>query len=111
MQGKFDLGYFIKGSGLEDWWKALGLGWRLIVFGVFIFFLISGIRGCFVKEPKNVNKPHVVVTPFAKVEKIDQSNVQVSIDEKTWEVGIGAGALTFDNKNGGLIGGWVRRRF
>ena len=33
---KFNLGYFIKGEGAKDWFKALGNGWRfsVILLGV-----------------------------------------------------------------------------
>ena len=111
MQGNFSLKYFLLGKGLPDWFSAWGSGWRIILTIILLFFLISGIRGCFVKEPKNINKPHVIVTPFAKVEKIDQSNVQVSVEEKPWEVSLGGAVLRFDNKDGVLVGGMIKRKF
>jgi hypothetical protein len=31
MTGKFNLKYFLTGAGMEDWYKALGMGWRLLL--------------------------------------------------------------------------------
>lgn len=109
---KFNLGYFVKGEGWKDFFKAWGLGWRLILTFLILFFLASGIKGCFLKEPKNINKPKVTVLPGAKVEKIDQTSTQINFErEKTWEAGIGVGMLNFDNKtgNGGFV--WLKKRW
>lgn len=107
----FNLKYLFTGEGVKDWYKALGAGWRIAVMVALAFFLLTGIRGCFTKISPNVNKPHVIVTPFAKVEKIDQSNVQVSVTEKNWEVSLGMGAIRYDNKDGVIIGGTIKRKF
>lgn len=50
MQGKFDLGYFIKGNGKEDWFKALGNGWRIGIITLVAFLLILGISTIFKKN-------------------------------------------------------------
>ena len=108
---KFSLNYLIAGEGIKDWYKALGNGWRIAVIVTLGAFLILGIRGCFVKQPQNINKPHVIVTPFAKVEKIDQTSTQISMTEKTWEAGLGGGAITYDNKSGVGVWGWLKKKW
>ncbi len=114
MVGKFNLLYFFKGAGLEDWWKALGLGWRLLVIGVGVIVLLSGARtvvGWFIKPQQNVNKPTVVVTPFARVDKIDQTSTQISMNEKSWELSLGMGVMRYDNKDGVIVGATIKRKF
>jgi hypothetical protein len=111
MPDKFDLTYLFTGEGIKDWYKALGAGWRIGVMCLLGFLLLSGIRGCFTKVSPNVNKPHVIVTPFAKVEKIDQSNVQISMTEKNWELSLGMGVMRYDNKDGVIMGGTIKRKF
>ena len=107
-KNKFNLSYFFSGDGLKDWWKAAGMFWRIIVIILALIALTVGAQtviGWFIKPQQNVNKPHVIVTPFAKVEKIDQTSTQVNVSpEKPWELGAGIGALRFDNKDGVLVG-------
>ena len=110
----FDLLYFFKGEGLKDWWKALGMGWRLLVIAISIITLLTGVRtvvGWFIKPQQNVNKPTVVVTPFAKVDKIDQTSTQISMTEKAWEAGIYFGGIRYDNKDGVMIGCSLKRKW
>ena len=109
---KFDLGYFFTGEGLKDWYKSWGLGWRLALSVALLVFLGLGIRGCFIKQPANINKPHVVVLPGAKVEKVDQTSTQINVGpEKPWELGLTGGVFTYDNKNGAAGFVTIKRRF
>jgi hypothetical protein len=43
MEGKFDLKYFLMGAGKEDWFKAWGNGWRLLVTIVVAVLLVGGV--------------------------------------------------------------------
>lgn len=58
----------------------------------------------FRKVPQNVSNQKVVVTPFAKVDKIDQSSIQVMVEEKTWSADVLVGAVNYDNKSGAFVG-------
>lgn len=114
MTGKFNLLYFFKGAGIEDWWKALGMFWRIIVVIFLIILMTSGIRtviGWFIKPQQNVNKPTVITTPFSHVDKIDQTSTQISMTEKTWEAGFGGGVIRYDDKDGIGAWSWIRKRW
>lgn len=65
----------------------------------------------FRKVPQNVSNQKVVVTPFAKVDKIDQSSIQVMVEEKKWEAGIGVGVIQYDNKSGAFAGVILKRKW
>lgn len=112
---KFNLKYLFAGEGAKDWWKALGNGWRIGVFILIAILLAAGgvqvWRFFFPVKSGNVNKPHAVVLPFAKVEKIDQTSTQVLLEEKAWEVALGGGVLTYDNKSGLFVGGSIKRKW
>jgi len=82
------------------------LGTALILLAVYMVWFTF-----FRKVPQNVSNQKVVVTPFAKVDKIDQSSIQVMVEEKTWELGIGVGAVTYDNKSGAMAGVWVKKKW
>ena len=60
----------------------------------------------FFPDKKNVNKPEFHISDGGTV---TYTNVQN--DEKSWEVGLGAGALQYDNKTGAFAGGWVKRKW
>jgi hypothetical protein len=81
----------------------------LIIVGFFIAG--SFIYHLFVREPQNVNKPRVIVTPFAHVGSIDQTSTQVSMNEKSWEASIFGGGFTYDSKLGMFGGGSLKRKF
>lgn len=84
----------------------------LIMIGVILFIVVMVKNFFFPAKATNTNKPIAVVTPFAKIEKLDQSSIQVMTEkERPWEVGVGVGGLTYDNKTGGFAGGWVKRKF
>ena len=55
MEGKFNLKYFLTGAGITDWFKAWGLGWRLILTLVIIFFVGITIYRAFFKGDTVVN--------------------------------------------------------
>lgn len=111
----FDLKYLIKGSGAEDWYKALGNGWRIVVIGILALLLIAGGMQVwnffFPKKSGNINKPTAITLPFSRVGNIDQTSTQVLIEEKSWELGLGGAAITYDNKSGLVVGGWVKRKW
>ena len=112
---QFNLKYLIAGNGKKDWYKALGNGWRIAAIGVVVILLVAGGMQVwnffFPKKSGNVNNPHTVVLPFAKVDKIDQTSTQVLIEEKAWELAVGAAGITYDNKSGLLVGGWLKRKW
>jgi hypothetical protein len=85
---------------------VISIGVVLIIMGFFAVW-----RFLFPKPASNIHKPTAIVTPFAKVEKIDQSSQQVLVEEKPWEVSVGGGVLRYDNKDGFIGGLMVRRKF
>jgi len=115
MKGSFDLGYFLKGAGPEDWFKALGLGTRFIVVILIVGLLAAGgisiWRFIFPVPDKQINRPRVYALPGSKIEKIDQSNVQVLMEEKKWAVSAGGGLLRWDNRDGWIIGVGITRKW
>ncbi|MFA5299836.1 MAG: hypothetical protein WC389_16755 [Lutibacter sp.] len=112
---KFSLKYLIAGEGKKDWYKALGNGWRIAVIVILAILLFAGGMQVwnffFPKKSGNVNNPHTVVLPFAKVDKVDQTSTQVLIEEKAWELSVGAGILNYDNKSGVAFGGVLKRKW
>lgn len=114
-KSKFSLSYLIKGEGAKDWYKALGNGWRIGVIIILVLLLLFGVMQIwnffFPKSTSNIHKPTAIALPLSRIEKIDQSSVQVALDEKAWEAGVSGGGLTYDNKVGMFAGGWVRRRW
>lgn len=59
----FDLKYLFVGAGLEDWYKAIGTGWRLIVVGMIIAAIIYTGMCLWVntRPKKNINQPVITV--------------------------------------------------
>jgi len=114
-KSKFDLKYLLIGEGAKDWYKALGNGWRLALIGIVLILIIAGgitIKNfLFPKPSQNVNKPTAVALPFSKVDKIDQTSTQILMEEKSWEAGVGGGVITYDNKAGMAVGGWVKKKW
>jgi hypothetical protein len=81
-----------------------------------VVLLIVGLFGLwrffFPTKTGNVNKPMTVITPFARVGKIDNTSTQTVIEkEKPWEVGAGVGVLRYDNKDGWIVGAEIKRKF
>ncbi|MFA5133078.1 MAG: hypothetical protein WC444_07165 [Candidatus Paceibacterota bacterium] len=111
----FNLKYLFVGSGTEDWWKALGSLIRIIAMVSLAVLLVLGALNVwnffFPKPSQNIHRPSTIVLPGAKVDKIDQSSIQVMVEEKTWELGVGAGGITYDGKSGLFLGGWIKKKW
>ena len=76
-----------------------------------IIGMVSLWKFFFPTPDKQINKPTAVILPGATVKKLDQSNTQVLVDEKPWEVGLGVAGIRYDNKDGALVGGWIKRKW
>ena len=115
MEGKFNLKYFLVGTGKESWFKALGNGWRIgVIIILIIVFLSGGLslwRFFFPKPSSNINKPIAVALPFSKVEKIDQTSTQIMVTEKDWYAEVFGAGINYDNKSGIVVGGRVGRKW
>src|SRR5512135_1251752 len=110
------LKYFVKGAGIDDWFKAWGSWWRLLVTFLAVVFLALVLYGSWSwwtkKKPQNVSNPKVVAMPGSHIEKIEQPTTQVYVEpEKKWEVGLGAGVASFDSKNGAGAWCWVKKKW
>jgi hypothetical protein len=111
MAEPFDIKKFFMGFFTPSTWAKTVV---FMVIGGMIFFMLTCVKNFFFPKPRDmVNKPVTVVLPFAKVEKgaVDQSNTQISLDEKLNEAGIFAGGLNYDNKNGVFVGVGYKRKF
>lgn len=95
----------------KGWWKIAGLGIKVAVAIFVIYGAISLVNCIFPKKSGNINKPTTIILPLAKVEKIDQTSTQISIEEKTWELGMGGATITYDNKSGAIVGGWLKKKW
>jgi hypothetical protein len=106
----FDIRKFFKGFVNPTTWSKTIV---YLIIGSIIFFMLVCVKNFFFPPKKMVNKPVAVVLPFAKVEKgaIDQSNTQISLDEKLNEVGLYGGGLRYDNKDGVFVGASYKRKF
>jgi hypothetical protein len=87
---KFSLTYFLFGEGKTDWLRTLGDdARRLMIYGL-VFLVVYFVWTTFFprKPQSNVNKPEqtVVVTPGAKVNRIEQTstNIQKSNEKRPW---------------------------
>jgi membrane protein implicated in regulation of membrane protease activity len=106
---KFDIKKWLSGfASPVSWSKDIK---TIVVLALVLVGAYSLWYTFFRKEPKNINNQRVTTTPFSHVDKIDQSNTQVNFEEKSWEVGVGVGAVTYDNKNGAFGGVWVKKKF
>lgn len=84
MNKGFNLGYFFKGAGIEDWYKAWGSGFRLLITIALLLFLVMGVRSCF-KPAGNTSNPKVTVLPFGHFEgNVTQSPVQKTESKRPW---------------------------
>jgi Na+(H+)/acetate symporter ActP len=106
---KFDIKKWF--SGLINpvtWGKSI----QYLVMICAVLFVAFAIKNTFFPTKSNVNKPVTIVTPFAKVEKIDNTSTQISVEkEKSFEVGVGAGVLRYDQKDGYFGGAWGKWKF
>lgn len=108
-ENKFDIKKWFSGFvSTVSWSKEIK---TLISVGLIALFAYMIWFTFFRKTPQNVSNQRVVVTPFAKVDKIDQSSIQVMVEEKTWEMGVGVGAVSYDNKSGAMAGVWVKKKW
>jgi hypothetical protein len=106
---KFDLKKWVLGFVDPTTWSKSVIYLIMICALLFIAF---AIKNTFFPTKSNVNKPVTVVTPFAKVDKIDNTSTQISVEkEKSFEVGVGVGAGRFDNKDGYMGGIWGKWKF
>ena len=112
---KFSLPYLVKGKGKQDWYKALGNGWRIGVMITLTLLLLFGAMQVwsffFPKTKSNVNKPTAFVLPMGRVENLDQRSIQISMEEKSWEAGVYVGSGQYDNKMLTFIGFKVSRKW
>ncbi len=97
-------------GGAQDWWKALGLGARFIIIGSAALLVVLGAMNVwnflFPKPSQNINKPRALVIGKAEAGAIDQRSTQILIEEKKWELEVGGGGFTYDNKLG--VAGWAK---
>jgi hypothetical protein len=83
-----------------------------IVFILLILGLLALWRFFFPKPSQNVHKPVAIALGKVEKEAIDQRSTQIMVEkEKPWEIGLGAGGLVYDNKTGGMVGAWIKRKF
>jgi hypothetical protein len=80
MVGKFNLGYFFKGAGVEDWWKALGHGWRLLVIIALCFVVFKGIMTFFPTQKQT--QTNTITAQAGSTVNIGQS--QSSVKARPW---------------------------
>ena len=95
--------------------KTLKITANIAIIVIVVVLVLSGAynlyRFFFPRPNKMTNNPKVTALPFSKIDKIDQTSVQIQMEEKPWEAGVGGGVLTYDNKAGSILGGWVRRKW
>ena len=107
---KFSLAKLVDFSPL-GWYKVAGIGIKAGIVVLILIGCLSLWRFFFPAADKQINRPRTYVLPGAKVDKIDQSNVQVLLEEKKWAISLGGGALRWDNRDGAFAGFWVTRKW
>lgn len=99
-------------SGFGDFLSNMKDLKTVITIILLLFVAVTVWRAYFSKRVSNISQPRVVALPGSHIEKIEQPTTQVYVEpEKTWEVGVGAAVLQFDNKNGGILGGWIKKKW
>ena len=109
MAEKFEIKKWLSGfTSSVSWGKDIKtlVTIALILIGVYSLWFTF-----FRKEKTQISSQRVITTPFSHVDKIDQSSVQVRIEEKTWEAGIGVGVVNYDNKSGAFAGIMVKKKW
>jgi len=95
--------------------KTLKITANIVIIVIVGVITLSGAynlyRFFFPKKQRMTNNPKVTALPFSKIEKIDQTSTQILLEEKSWELGMGAGGLNYDNKAGSIVGLWVKRKW
>lgn len=87
-------------GGAQDWYKALGIGWRQAFLLIAVVLLLAGAytvyRFFFPKPLGNNSVQRAVVLPFAKVEKIDQHSDQTVVQPpRRFHIGGAVGGSKF----------------
>jgi hypothetical protein len=87
----------------------------VVITIISVLILVGGVslwRWIFPRPDKQVNNPRVIA-PFSKIEKdsINQSNTQIQVTEKPWEISVGGGVLRYDNKDGWIGGAVIKRKW
>jgi hypothetical protein len=85
----FNLKYLFAGAGAVDWWKAIGLGWRLGVTILIIILLIAGAvqikNFLFPQTGSNVHRPTMIALPGSHIGHVDQSAEQkTEVKKRPW---------------------------
>ena len=109
MSEPFDIKKFLGGLVKpENYYKTI----IYMVIGGIILFLLVCVKNFFFPNKSIVNKPHALVIGKAEKGAIDQTSTNIVVEkERPWEVGGGVAGITYDNKNGGIAGVFVKRRF
>lgn len=85
MKGKFNLGYFLKGAGAEDWFKSWGLGWRLIITIIILLFVFTTIyRVLFVKNQTQSQQMTIWPFSFSTITYAPQQEQKQEIKKRPW---------------------------
>jgi len=106
---KFDIKKWF--SGFADpttWSKSLIY---FVMIGAILFVLVA-LKNTFFPSKAITNKPYTIVIGKAEKDSINQSSVNTTVEkEKSFEVGAGVGAVTYDNKNGCIVGVFGKWKF
>jgi hypothetical protein len=87
MTGKFNLGYFFKGAGLEDWFKSWGLGWRFLVTILAIIFVVLTIWRAYFMKTQTQNQKQtatVIALPGSTVTYAPQQSQKQEVKKRPW---------------------------
>lgn len=86
MKGRFNLKYFIKGSGgLEDWFKSWGLGWRLIVTVLVVLFVtITIYRAYFMKTQTQKQTANIIALPMSHITYAPVQSQKQEVKKRPW---------------------------
>ena len=82
MTGKFNLGYFLKGAGKEDWFKAWGTGWRLLFTFLIIGLLALTIYKAYFVPTQKQQQTNTITAQAGSTINIGQS--QSSAKARPW---------------------------
>ncbi len=103
---KFNLKYLLTGEGKKDWFKAWGNGVKILISVALAAILCIGILGVYrFFFPKKTPQTQNITVESGGHATIIQN------ESKDWEIGVFAGALSYDNKNGGIVGVHISRRW
>ena len=107
MAEPFDPKKFVKGFIDPTTWS------KSIVYLIMIcaiLFVVYAIKNTFFPSKSITNKPHALVIGKAEAGAIDQTSTNIVVEkEKPFEVGVGAGVVRYDQKDGyfgGVFGKW-----